>query len=305
MSTQNRRILVAGASGFIGRALAEHLTRKGYHVSVLRRAPCGKRLEWNPERGALNPLDLEGFYAVIHLGGESIFGRWSNARRERIRLSRVQSTTLLARTLASLVYKPEVFICASAIGYYGPNPGQSCTEAAPAGGDFLARVCVEWEASTRPAQEAGIRTVQLRQGVVLSKSGGFLGEILPWFVRGWGAKIGDGTQQMAWVGIEDLCAMYACAIEDDALEGPINAVSSAPVSNEDFTRQLASALHTHARLRVPSSLVRLLLGAAGRCLLLANQTIIPEKLRARGFEYRTPTLESFFKEEFKDGPFFR
>lgn len=303
MPTQNRRILISGASGFIGGALVEHLTRKGYHVSILRRAPCGRRLEWNPDRGALNPMDLEGFRAVIHLGGESIFGRWTRARRDRIRQSRVQSTTLLARTLASLVYKPQVFICASAVGYYGTNPGKPCPESAPAGGDFLARVCVDWEAASLPAKETGIRTVQMRQGVVLSKSGGVLAELLPWFRRGWGVKIGDGSQRIPWISIEDLCAVYACAIENASLEGPVNAVVPLPVSNLDFTRQLACALGTQARLRMPASLVRMLLGAAGRTLALSDQDVVPEKLIVRNFDYRTRTLADFFKETFKDGPF--
>lgn len=303
MSIQNRRILISGASGFIGRALCEYLTRCGYHLSVLRRTLCGKRLEWDPEHGIINPLDLEGFRAVIHLSGESIFGCWTYARQRKILESRVESTKLLAQTLASLVYKPEVFICASATGYYGTKTAADTTEDSPFGNDFFSNVCLHWEAAAKPAKDAGIRTVHLRQGVVLSKQSGLLAEICPWFQRGWGVKIGNGRQHFSWIGMDDLCAIYAHVIAEKTFSGPINAVAPAPATNTQFTRALAQALHTAPRLSIPSPLVRLFFGKAGKTLLLSDQQVLPTKLRTTNFSYLTPTLESVFEREFKNGIF--
>jgi uncharacterized protein (TIGR01777 family) len=298
--SQPRTIAVTGAGGLIGTALTALLTTSGHQViRLVRRLPrhAGERY-WRPEDPA--PELLDGADALIHLAGASIGGRFTPARKAEIRDSRILPTRRLAE-LASRAPEPlKAFVTASAVGIYGPDRGDEVlTEDSPRGEGFLADVVADWEDAVRPAATAGIRTVQVRTGIVQTPRGGMLRLLSPLFEAGLGGRLGSGKQWLAWIGLDDLLDVYRRAVLDAGLSGPVNAVAPEPVRNEDYTRALASVLRRPALLPVPGFGPRLLLGAEGaREIAQASQYVRPERLIGAGHEFRQPELEGALRHLF-------
>jgi uncharacterized protein (TIGR01777 family) len=285
-------VLISGASGLIGSALVGALESGGNQVlRLVRRGPKrANEVPWDPMR-PVPPRLASGFAAVIHLSGESVAGRWTEAKKRRIRDSRVVSTENLARALALAEHPPSVLVCASAIGYYGDRGDQILTESSAAGEGFLPAVCREWEAAAEAAGAAEIRVVHLRIGVVLSGRGGALQEMLPPFRWGLGGRIGSGRQWWSWIHIDDLVAAVADILKNSELRGAVNMVSPNPVSNREFTQTLAYVLRRPALLALPDFALRAAFGRFAKEGLLASARVLPEQLSQAGFEFRYPALE--------------
>ncbi|MEM9068210.1 MAG: TIGR01777 family oxidoreductase [Myxococcota bacterium] len=284
-------VAITGASGLIGSALRRSLEADGHRVrAMVRRAPQGDEIGWSPAEGTLDAAALEGVDAVVHLAGESVAsGRWSEARKERIRSSRVQGTDLLARALAGCTNPPRVLVSASAIGFYGSRGDETLVESAGPGEGFLAEVCAAWESAADPARDAGLRVVHPRIGIVLAKDGGALSKMLTPFRMGVGGVVGSGTQFMSWIHLDDVVGMLRFVIEHE-VDGPFNAVGPAPVTNAEFTRALGRALKRPTFLPLPRFAARMALGEMADGLLLASARVLPEKIAAEGFRFRFETL---------------
>jgi uncharacterized protein len=287
------RILVSGVSGPIGSALLPSLQTRGYDVTRLIRGTSAAKgqIGWNPAM-PISPDMVSGFDAVIHLAGESIVGRWTKTKKIKIRGSRVAGTTTLAEALAGTQDKPQVFACSSAIGYYGDRGNELLNEASKPGIGFLPEVCREWEAATQAAANAGIRTVQMRTGVVLSSKGGALGKMLTPFKMGVGGQIGDGQQWMSWIDIEDMVGAIHHILNSDLLQGPVNMVAPKPVKNAEFTKTLASVLSRPAILPLPAFAVKLAFGEMGETVLLGSQRVEPTQLVMSGYPFRFTNLRA-------------
>jgi uncharacterized protein (TIGR01777 family) len=287
------RILVSGISGPIGTTLLPSLKTRGYEVTRLVRgvATGDDQISWNPSK-PIAPDSVSRFDAVIHLAGESIVGRWSKTKKAKIRDSRVLGTTNLAQALAQANRKPEVFICSSAIGYYGDRGNELLNERSRPGSGFLAEVCREWEAATQPAAQAGIRTVQIRTGVVLSPKGGALGKMLTPFKMGVGGKIGDGRQWMSWIDVQDMVGAIHHILKSDLLQGPVNMVAPKPVTNAEFTETLGSVLSRPTILPMPAFAVKLAFGEMGETVLLGSQRVEPAQLVTSGYPFRFTSLRA-------------
>jgi uncharacterized protein (TIGR01777 family) len=285
------KILVSGSSGLIGAALIPALKSNGYEIACLvRGAASGKdQIQWDPAQ-PLVPESVSGFDAVVHLAGESIVGRWTEAKKRRIRESRVKGTLRLAEALAQAPQRPRVLISASAIGYYGDRGEETLREDSASGSGFLPEVCREWEDATEPATKAGIRTAQMRFGLVLSRHGGALQKMLPPFRLGVGGNMGSGRQWWSWVDIDDLVGAVQHVIKTETLRGPVNVVGPSPVTNAEFTKTLASVLSRPAILPMPAFAARLVFGQMGDELLLASQRVEPAKLLASGYVFQKPDL---------------
>lgn len=290
--TIHQRILVSGVSGPIGKALLPELRKRGHVIRLVRGRVMGNdEISWNPAQ-ALPPEQVAGFDVVIHLAGETIVGRWNAAKKARIRDSRVQGTRNLVEGLLNATQRPRVFVCASAIGYYGNRGDETLREDSPSSSDFLAEVCREWETATQPATNAGIRTVNTRFGVILSRDGGALPKMLPPFRMGVGGRIGNGRQWMSWVHVADVVGAIEHALDNPSVTGPVNVVGPNPAMNAEFTRTLARALHRPAIFPMPAFAARLAFGEMGDALLLASQRVEPAKLVESGYQFRFPRLES-------------
>ena len=288
------KVVISGATGFLGGELAWRLEDLGHRVAALSRRHRRERetVIWDPNAGRLDSESLTGADAVVHLAGESVAGRWTKARRRAIRDSRVLGTALLARSLAGLAAPPRVLVCASGVNVYGHGGDAVLTETSPSGNGFLAGVCREWEAAADPARAAGIRVVHLRFGLVLGRDGGALPRMLPLFRLGLGGVLGSGRQYMSWITLDDAVGVIMRAVEDDSLTGPVNAVAPGPVTNREFTRTLARALRRPAVLPVPAAALRLALGRAADELLLSSLRVQPAVLQASGHPFSTPDLPS-------------
>lgn len=287
-------ILVSGSTGLIGSALVPALGAAGHRVRRLVRGPSGGAggdVRWDPEAGVLDAGGLEGCDAVVHLAGENIAGRWTAAKKRRIRDSRVKGTGLLAQALARLGRPPRVLVCASAIGYYGDRGAEAMREDSPRGKGFLAEVCAEWEAAAAPAAQKGIRVVNLRFGVVLSPRGGALAKMLLPFRLGLGGTVGRGNQWMSWIAIDDAVGAILHALQSEALRGPANAVAPNPVTNRDFTRALGRAVRRPTIFPMPAFAARLAFGEMAEELLLASTRVEPVKLLATRYAFRHPEVE--------------
>ena len=289
-------IMVTGASGFIGSALAPHLARAGHHViplrrGELRRAPQSSHPHWDPESGQIDLTPAGPIHAAIHLAGENIAQRWTVKAKRRIRDSRVRGTQIISTALAKLPQKPGVLLCASATGFYGDRGDDLLTESSPPGTGFLADICQQWEAAAKPAIEAGIRVVNMRFGVVLARDGGALKKMLPLFRFCLGGRVGSGCQYWSWITRDDSVRAIEHALTTDSLSGPINVVSPTPPRNTEFTRALARALHRPAIFAVPAPALRLLLGEMADEALLASVRVIPERLLQSGFKFEDADLE--------------
>jgi uncharacterized protein (TIGR01777 family) len=289
------KVLVSGSTGLIGSALVSALARDGERVVRLVRSPVEDReaeLRWDPTGADLDAGRLRelGPDAVVHLAGESIGGRWTAARKARIRDSRVQGTRLLSERIASLERRPGVLVCASAVGYYGDRGDEVLDESSRPGSTFLAQVTQAWEAAAEPARAAGIRVVNLRLGIVLSKRGGALGRMLPLFRLGLGGPLGSGRQYMSWVALDDVVDVIRHALVTATLDGPVNTASPNPVTNREFARTLGRVLGRPAVMPAPAFALRLVLGELGG-ELLGGQRVDPGRLLASGYEFRNPQLE--------------
>jgi uncharacterized protein (TIGR01777 family) len=283
-------VAVTGSSGLIGTALTALLTTSGHRViPLVRRLPRVGERYWRPEDPAAELLD--GVDAVIHLAGASIGVRFTPERKNEIRASRILPTRLLAE-LAAATPGLQAFVTASAIGIYGPDRGEEVlTETSPRGEGFLADVVSDWEDAATPAAAAGIRTVQVRTGIVQTPRGGMLRLLSPLFEAGLGGRLGTGKQWLAWIALDDLLDIYLRAVLDPGLSGPVNAVAPEPVRNTDYTRTLAGVLRRPAVLPVPGFGPRLLLGDEGaREIAQASQYVRPERLVGAGHRFRQPDL---------------
>ncbi|RMG17861.1 MAG: TIGR01777 family protein [Deltaproteobacteria bacterium] len=290
------RVLVSGASGFIGSALVTALEKDGAEVwRLVRRLPPGgvRALLWDPLGAGPDLSSLPPVDAVVHLAGAPIAaGRWTRAHKAAIWESRVRGTRHLAAALAALPEPPGVLISASAVGYYGDRGDEVLTEASPPGEGFLAELCQAWEAAGQPAREAGIRVVHPRIGLVLGRGGGALARMLPVFRLGLGGPLGSGRQWMSWIHLDDVVAAIRFALAQEALEGPVNLTAPHPVRNRDFTRLLARQLRRPACLPVPAAALRLGYGEMAEALLLAGQRVHPARLAEAGFNWHHPRLEA-------------
>jgi uncharacterized protein (TIGR01777 family) len=286
------RILISGASGLIGSALVASLESQGYEVTrLVRRESKANEIRWDPTH-SVPPNLVSGFDAVIHLSGEPITGRWTAARKARIRDSRVVSTKNLSEALAKANTPPKTFLCASATGYYGSRGDEVLTEDSAPGTGFLPEVCQEWESVADPATNAGIRTANLRTGLVLSRNGGPLKEMLLPFRLGLGGKIGSGRQWWSWIHIEDWVSAAHHILQNDSVRGPVNTVSAGPVTNADFTKTLAKALKLPAIFPIPAFAARLALGQLADEALLASARVEPKALLDSRFGFKFPQLGS-------------
>ena len=289
------KILLTGASGFIGRHLTAALSRQRHEVLRLTHGPVDaadpRLFSWDIAKGALDERCLQGVDAVIHLAGESIAGaRWSEAQKQKIRDSRVLGTRLLLEKIAAQPTKPMAFLAASAIGFYGDRGAEELDESSSPGNDFLAGVVRDWEAETAKAAELGMRLVQMRFGVVLGKEGGALGKMLLPFKLGLGGKVGSGEQFMSWISVNDLVRAVLFLLEHQECHGVYNLTAPNPATNAQFTQSLGRALSRPTLFPMPAFAARLAFGEMADALLLGGQKVAPARLKAAGFQWEAPYL---------------
>jgi len=290
------KIVVSGSTGLIGSALVPRLVREGHEVMPLvrRRVTPGERaFSWDPEAGTIDRAGLEGagIDAVVNLAGENVFGRWTPAKKQRIRESRVHGTRLVADSIAGLARPPRVLLAASAVGYYGDRGEEVMTERSAAGDDFLAHVARDWEAATAGAAAAGIRVHNLRFGVVLTPTGGGLGKMLPAFRVGLGGPVGSGNQYFSWIALDDAIKAILHVLATPNLAGPVNVTSPTPVTNREFAKTLGKVLGRPAVLTVPTFALRIAFGTEGAAMLQSGQRAVPIRLLESGFRFCYDTLE--------------
>ena len=288
------RVAISGASGLIGTALHKELAARGYEfVPLVRRQALPGEVEWNPAEH-LEPGKLSSCDAVVHLSGKNIAGRWTERFKRDVYNSRVESTRTLANAAAESFRrsrKPQMFLSASAIGYYGDRGDELLTESSPPGKAGLSpELVLAWEAATAPASEASLRVANLRFGVVLAAQGGALQKMVPAFRLGLGGQIGNGQQYLSWISLDDVVGTILLTLQNDSLRGAVNIVAPNPVRNAEFTETLGHVLGRPTLLPVPAFLVRLLFGQMGDELLLASQRVEPSKLKAAGYQFRHAEL---------------
>lgn len=287
-------ILITGASGLVGSTLIPALNAQGHRtLALVRRAPkTDDEIAWNPADGAIDAARMENIDAVVHLAGENIAaGRWTQAQKDRIRSSRVEGTRLLSETLAKLKTPPKALVTASAVGYYGDRGEETLTEDSPPGAGFLPDVSIAWETAAKPAEQAGIRTVYIRIGIVLTPKGGALGKMLLPFKLGLAGVVGSGAQYMSWIALDDLIAVFVHALENSAMSGPVNATAPHPVTNREFTKTLGRVLGRPTIFPLPAFAARLALGEMADALLLSGARALPARLQDAGFSFAHPHLE--------------
>lgn len=290
----NQRVVVTGASGLIGTALCAALSTAGHPVTrLVRRTPGPGEAQWNPAAGTVDAAALEGAWAVVHLAGEGIGdAKWSEEHKRKVLESRVQGTTLLAKTIAGLASKPSVFASGSAIGFYGNRGDEDITESSPAGTGFLADVVKAWESSAQAAVDAGVRTVFLRTGIVLSTKGGALQKQLLPFKLGLGGRFGSGRQYQPWISLDDEVAAILHCLRTPSLSGPVNLTAPNPVTNAVFTKALGGALHRPTFLPTPLLPVKLMFGAEMvQEMILSGAKVLPTALLSSGFSFSYPTVD--------------
>lgn len=295
------RIAVSGTSGLVGRALRSSLETRGWEVlPMVRSQTSNGQIHWDPASGRIDAKMLEGLDAVVHLAGDSIAdGRWNASKKQRIRDSRVRGTTLISEALAKLESKPNVFVCASAIGYYGSHREEPLDESASGGDDFLAEVCQAWEAACEPATKAGIRTVNARFGMILSPAGGALAKMLPPFKLGLGGVVGSGRQVWSWVSLDDAVRAILHAIDNDSVRGAINVTAPYASTNREFTKALGHVLGRPTLAPLPGFVARLAFGEMANALLLGSARVKPTALVNTGFAFKHEHLEPALRDLLK------
>lgn len=294
------KVAVTGATGLVGGALSRNLIQAGHRVVALARNPEKARekvpqveaVAWDATSGISPGQALEGLDAVVHMAGESLAaGRWTSRRKRTIVESRISGTRNLVEALSKCSSPPKVLVNASAIGYYGSSEDELFEETNPAGQDFLAQLCQQWESQARRATKSGVRVVLVRSGFILSTEGGALPRMLPPFKMGLGGPLGSGKQWMSWIHIEDEVGAILYAIEKEGLEGPLNLTAPNPVTNADFTRALGKALRRPAFFPVPGFVLRLMLGEMAKTLLLSGQRVVPRELEKGGYRFHFSDLD--------------
>ena len=293
MSTP-KTILITGASGLVGESLCPALMARGHSVRTLARSDRGD-YQWDVAAGQLDPHVLDGVDAVIHLAGESVAQRWTDAVKARILDSRVDSTRLLVDSILAQDKRP-TYIAASGISYYGIDSERLLDETSGSGKGFLAEVTRQWEGAAQSLTELGVRTVFLRTGIVLSARGGALAKMLTPFKLGVGGRIGHGQQLMSWISLPDLVSAYVFAVENVSVRGAVNAVAPEPVTNSKFTKTLGKVLARPTVFSLPSGLVKMLFGEMGRETVLSNLGVLPNSLNELGFEWQQAELETALKQ---------
>jgi hypothetical protein len=290
---QRMKIAITGATGLVGSALAPFLTTQGHEVVGFSRGGGGSgTARWDPAHHQIDLPALHGVDAVIHLAGENLAdGRWTAARKRELTASRVATTRWLVDELGKLALRPRIFVCASAVGFYGDTGDTPVDEGAPAGSGFLADLCRGWEAEAVRAEEWGARVVTLRTGVVLTPAGGALAKFLPVFRAGLGGRIGSGRQWMSWIALDDVLGSIAHVLGSEVMRGPVNLVAPEPVTNASLTRTLARVLRRPAMLPVPAVALRVLLGEMADETLLGSSRVRPSRLLETGYAFRWPDLE--------------
>ncbi|GAA3747298.1 TIGR01777 family oxidoreductase [Streptomyces tremellae] len=287
------RIAVTGSTGLIGTALVRSLRADGHEVvRLVRRAPAGPdEVRWDPGLQRVDAAGLRGCGAVVHLAGAGIGDRrWTAEYKRRIRDSRLLGTSALAEALASLDEPPRVLVSGSAIGYYGDTGDRAVDESAPPGYGFLPTLCVEWEAAAAAAQEAGIRTVFPRTGLVVARGGGAWGRLFPLFRAGLGGRLGDGRQYWSFIALHDHVAALRHLIDTEALEGPVNLTAPEPVTNREVTAAMGRVLRRPTPLPVPAAALKLALGELSGDVL-GSQRVLPRRLLDSGFTFAFPTVD--------------
>ncbi|MFE7105087.1 TIGR01777 family oxidoreductase [Streptomyces sp. NPDC057575] len=288
------RIAVTGASGLIGAALVRSLRADGHEVVRLVRHPAraGDEVEWDPKRGYVDVAGLVGCDAVVHLAGAGVGDhRWTAAYKREIRDSRVLGTAAVAEAVASLDVPPKVLLSGSAIGYYGDTGDRAVDESAPAGEGFLPSVCVEWEAATAPAEEAGVRTVHARTGLVVGREGGAWGRLFPLFRAGLGGRLGDGRQYWSFIALHDEVAALRHILDTESLSGPVNLTGPDPVTNREVTAAMGRVLHRPTLFTAPAPALRIALGDFAEDVL-ASQRVLPGQLLDSGFVFAFPGIDA-------------
>lgn len=295
------QIAISGASGLVGSALCPLLTQQGHNVVAIRRGDGGSyedSIRWDPNSGLTNPARLESVDAIVHLAGENVGeGRWNDAKKRKIRSSRVDGTRSLVQSMAAVEKRPRVLVCASAIGFYGDRGAAEMDESSAAGSDFLADVCEQWETEANAATELGVRVVNVRIGVVLSPHGGALKKMLGPFKLGLGGIVGPGNQYWSWIGLNDLTRILAFCIADESISGPVNAVSPESATNKEFTKAVGSVLNRPTIFPLPGFVAKLMLGEMATTLLLASTRVVPKQLQAHGFKFEQPGLVDCLQHE--------
>jgi uncharacterized protein (TIGR01777 family) len=287
------KIAVTGASGLVGTALVPALEAAGHEVvRLVRRRPVSTHeLEWDPQTGTIDAAGLAGTNGAVHLSGATIGRRWNDARKAEILDSRVASTRLLAETLSALDPRPSALVCAGGIGIYGDRGDEILTEESELGSGFLADVGRGWESACEPARTAGIRVVNLRAGIVLSRKGGALGRLLTPFKLGLGGRVGSGKQWWSWVALDDVVAAIRFALEGD-IAGPVNLVAPNPVTNTQFTKALGKAVGRPTVFPFPAFAARAMFGEMAEEALLTGQRALPARLIDAGFAFEYPEIDS-------------
>ncbi len=297
MSNQTT-VAISGATGLVGSALTKSFEADGVRVLrlVRRETDSPDEVTWNYETGEVDTSKLEGVEAIIHLAGENVAKkRWSEWVKKAIAESRIKGTKVLAEAITKMEQKPRVFVCASAIGYYGDQGHKVLTEESPAGKGFLARTCEAWEAACQPVWEAGVRVVQMRIGVVLSPEGGALKKMVPIFRTGLGGPAGSGQQIVSWIALPDLVNSIRHVVHHDHIHGAVNGTAPKPVSNTQLAHALGRALGRPAFLPTPAAAVYLMMGEAAGPLLLESADIRPQRLEETGFQFESPDIDSALK----------
>ena len=301
MAIENKAtLLVTGASGFVGSRLCSAAVEYGHRVIALSRTPetaaallpHAERVEaWRPDSELVPSSALNDIGAVVHLSGETIGARWNPDKKQRIRESRVNSTNQLVESLSKVETKPEVLVCASAIGFYGEGGDEEFTEDSPPGNDFLAEVCQDWELAAQKAEALGIRVVRVRLGHVLGKDGGLLKTMLPPFQMGLGGRLGSGTQWMSWIHIDDVAGIILYAIENQNVNGALNATAPTPITNIEFTKTLGRVIQRPTLFPVPTFALKLRFGEFTDFVLM-SQRVLPEITSSVGYDFRYADIES-------------
>ena len=288
------KIAISGASGLLGSEVSEYLLKEGHTVlRLVRKKPDSEdEIHWNPINGSIEKEKLENVNAIINFSGKNIgLGRWTDKRKKVLFDSRIDSTRLLAETIAELKNPPHTFLSSSAVGYYGDGGSTLLNEGAEPGKGFLSELCVKWEKATESAMKAGIRVIQMRSGVVLSSKGGALKKMLPAFSMGIGGRLGSGKQYFSWIVIDDFVRAVYHLLISDSIQAPVNINSPEVVTNNEFTKILGKVIHRPTVLPVPGFVLKGLLGQVAEELLLSSSYAVPQILLGSGFEFKYPRLE--------------